>query len=495
MACLLTLCGCSDSLRDTYDEYTQGGAIRYLGMCDNLTARPGWQRIIVDWTNNVDPVIKNIKLKWSIDHVADSVILPAGTTEYSISEMNDQGLANENYEISIVSLDEKGRESIETTTYCRPYTYEHESVQSFNSLISKGYLLKDHLILSFMSWQDGLTEAYLAYTKKDGTDGRLDLNASVMANKMMMLDDLVDASKPMYVHRTGELEGCEDLISFEPVLLHTSRSFDADLVEDFRMQYGIDDLSEAWMDGITTVYLDKDYSSFADLLNFSNLKHIVLGSKRYLLPSELDDADRAQDKVYDSDVSNYALKILKELNGVKIDRYNKHYQGLDESLLTEKGLPTEPSVTMINLKNASMSIAPSDENGFNSHFTALFDGDKSTYWEPQRVTAASNYEITIDLKKETHIDGLRLVQRTFVNDQEMAVMPNSIQIKYSNNQVDWTDACYAEQVSIGTSNGETVYVPFVKGGINARYMKVILPPRYYFELYFSSLAELGLYQN
>ena len=48
-----------ESLEDTYKEYAGEGEIRYMGKCTDLLVSPGWQRLIVTWENNVDPVIKN----------------------------------------------------------------------------------------------------------------------------------------------------------------------------------------------------------------------------------------------------------------------------------------------------------------------------------------------------------------------------------------------------------------------------------------------------
>ena len=59
----LLVVSCGESLEDTYKDYSgDGTSIRYVGRCRNISATPGWERILVKWTNNVDPVIKQIKI-------------------------------------------------------------------------------------------------------------------------------------------------------------------------------------------------------------------------------------------------------------------------------------------------------------------------------------------------------------------------------------------------------------------------------------------------
>ena len=58
-----------ESLEDTYKDYAGDGPIRYLGKCMDLTVQPGWNRLIVSWTNSADPVIDKIKVTWSKDGV------------------------------------------------------------------------------------------------------------------------------------------------------------------------------------------------------------------------------------------------------------------------------------------------------------------------------------------------------------------------------------------------------------------------------------------
>ena len=71
---ILTIVSC-ESLEDTYKDYAGNGPIRYLGKCTDLTVRPGWNRLIVNWKNSPDPVIDKIKITWSKDGIVKEQLL------------------------------------------------------------------------------------------------------------------------------------------------------------------------------------------------------------------------------------------------------------------------------------------------------------------------------------------------------------------------------------------------------------------------------------
>lgn len=146
----------NESLEDTYKDYSGNGEIRYIGKCTDLLVKPGWKRLIVTWANNIDPIIRNIKVKWAQGGVTDSVLLERGTTEYSIGSINGKELEDGNYEVSVSGVDVNGNSSIVTSLFARPYTYAHEEVLGFNRVISKSYVIKNRLILYFLQWQSNM---------------------------------------------------------------------------------------------------------------------------------------------------------------------------------------------------------------------------------------------------------------------------------------------------------------------------------------------------
>ena len=85
---ILAMVSC-ESLEDTYKDYAGDGIIRYLGKCTDLSIQPGWNRLIVSWTNSADPVIDKIKVTWSKDGVVKEQLLDRGTDEFNIPDLED----------------------------------------------------------------------------------------------------------------------------------------------------------------------------------------------------------------------------------------------------------------------------------------------------------------------------------------------------------------------------------------------------------------------
>ena len=491
----LLMAGCGESLEDTYKDYSgDGTSIRYTGRCRNISVTGGWQRIVVNWTNNVDPIIKNVKIVWKFEDEADSVYLPAGTTEYSIDHIGSEPLGDRSFEITLCSVSAQGIVSLSDIVYGRPYTYTHEEVQAFNRLVSSAYKIHDRVVLTFLPWQEGISEAHLTYTKSDGSQGRLELTPEQVAQDYYMLEDHVDNSKPIVVYRTAKLETCVDEIEFQPFEFDDSRVFNSDFIEDLRRQFGFDEIPDGWVEQQKVLYLDaKSYNSFIDLLNFPNLKKIVLGSRRYFPESEVDDEEYAQNVVMDADGSNFALQVMHELNGLTVERYNKHYPQLEVTdFFTEMGQPKEPVKKLIDLTGKTFTVDPEDEMGYNSHLDRLTDGDYSTFWQPRSTSEAYQYQLSLDLGEVKTVRGVKIVQRNWENEQEQMVAPKSCRILVSENGAEWYYATYLENYPLGAANGEMNYIDF-PFAFPARFVMLMVPSGFYFTLNFTSLAEISLY--
>ena len=249
---LLTLGACGESLEDTYKDYAGNGEIRYLGKCSDIAIRPGWNRLIVSWKNGTDPVIDKVKVTWKKDDTSKFILLDRGTTEYSIPDLEDG-----NYEVTVCSVDKQGNTSLVSTIYGRPYTKDHEVVRSFTNIISRHFFIRDRLVLLFLGWESNVKEAYLTYTKKDGSKGRLDLTEEVVNKLYYLLPDAIDSTNPVELYRSGYVEGCEDLIVFEPTVLETEKLFNADFKQAMKRQFGFDqDISAEWADSVTEIDFD-----------------------------------------------------------------------------------------------------------------------------------------------------------------------------------------------------------------------------------------------
>ena len=56
------LIGCSESLEDTYSDFSGDGKIHYVAMCTEVHATPRWEGLVVDWINGTDATIDKIKV-------------------------------------------------------------------------------------------------------------------------------------------------------------------------------------------------------------------------------------------------------------------------------------------------------------------------------------------------------------------------------------------------------------------------------------------------
>lgn len=491
---------CISSCQDIDSTYDRGdGEIRYIGMCDNLTTSPGWKRIIVKWTNNIDPIIDKVKVKWSDDDMADSVLLERGSTEYSIPNLEDN-----TYAIVVSSLDKDGNESLTNSTYNRPYTENHEEVRSFTRVIAKQYFLGNNLILTFSGWQKGIDSAILKYTKSDGTAGELALTKDIASQSIYVLPDKIDPSKPINLYREGRIQDCPDEIVFEPYELSHQKTYSADLKDFLKTKYGLGSeqissdgiINEEWAAQVKTLELDTDISSLEDLLNFPKLTKLIIGKNTYLTERGANDETRGQYKLYDADKSQQALEIMHNFTGLKVERYNLHYQSLPQlSYLEEKGAATLPTLDLYDLSKASISLSPSDIDGYDSHPKFLIDGNTASCWQPLQTTSQQTYSMTIDLGKEVEASGVKVVQKAFSeydNDNEIA--PQKVSLEIGDNSGVFKDATHEHDNYIGTSTGQTILLPFAAGKQKVRYIRFSVPSQYYHGNYNVTLAEIGLYK-
>lgn len=495
---LTAFSSCQD-IKDTFADYAGDGEIRYIGECKDLTVTPGWKRLIVKWDNNVDPIISKIKVRWANDDMADSILLERGTQEYSIPN-----LGNDTYQISVSSLDKEGKASISNTIYGRPYTEDHEEVKTFTRIVAKQFFLGDHLIMLFSGWSDGIENAYLTYTKKDGEAGKLVFDKQLTAMPIYELKDEIDASKPVMLYRTGKLSNCPDLIEFSPIQLEKNESFTSDFKEAMRTRYGegsneMDSngiINSTWVDNAETLELDADMESFEDLLNFPKLKKLILGKNRYLTDAGINDVEYGQYKIFESDMADKILSILHKYQGLTVERYNKHYSALTkEPYIKDMGKTKMPNITCYDLSKAKVSVTPEDEEGYNSHLNYLVDGNLNTCWKPLQQYAMTTYQITFTLNDEVNARGVKVVQKAFeAYDDDQEITPQKIKVEIADNSGSFNDATNAEENYLGRTSGETILLPFAKGQQKVKYLRLSIPSVYYHKFYAVTLAEIGLYK-
>lgn len=488
----LALASCGDSLEDSIRQYLDEGQNRYLGKVDQLTAKPGWKRIQLNWKNNVDPVIESIKVTWSRNDEEHSVLLPRSCDSYSIDNLDDG-----NYKITLVSVGNDGSQSLETTTYARPFTELHESVQSMTRIVSNFYYVKNHLVLFFQGWDENVDEAHLEYTESNGNTGELALTSALASKQYYLLPTEIDITKPVMLHRSGRIAGCEDKIDFAPVTLDHDKLFSAEFKQMLKRTYGFDqDIPDEWADNVEELSIDWTIANFEDLLNLPKLKKLVLGKHRYILPEMVNDKTNSQSKVYEAAVSDFVLSTLAEFNGLTVERYNNHYADLKKaSFIKEMGATTMPELSYISLNGVQIQSDPEDVAGYDSHLNYLIDGNLQSSWEPYISSEARTYTLTIDLKEVKHLNGIKIVQSYFdeFNAGKRSMIPGLVRLKTSKNLVAWNLPTYVDDLDIGMSTGETNIIPFISGGVDARYVQVSVTTPLYIQNYSVSLAEIGFF--
>lgn len=492
------LSGCQD-LADTLKDYIGDGEIRYVGKCTDLAVSPGWKHLTVDWTNSVDPIVSHVMVRWESDALSDSVVLNAGTHEYDIKNLDDGS-----YRVSVVGMDKNGNESEETFTYARPYTENHESVLAFTQVISKHFFIGNRLALAFSDWQTNVISAVLKYTKSDGDTASLNIDSKLVAKSNYLLPDVIDPSKPVTLYRRGFLAGCADTITFAPVVLADAPVFNSDFKEFIRRTYGpgseqmTDDgeIRTDWARSVTTLELDGNFTSFNDILYMPNLKKLVLGKHRYLTEEGSKDTQRGRYTVYDAKGSAFALKTLKSLNGLEVDRYASHYYNFNlNDYYTNMGLSPLPQLSAIPLTTDMLEVSPADAAGYNSNLANLIDGKTNTFWQPAESSEEQTYTIVIDLGQPRTVSGLALVQRTFdSSDQDTEDLPATIQVDVAGEDGVYQSATNVVEIALGRTTGETNIVPFKRGLGKVRFARLRVPGQFVRTFYRVTLAEIELYQ-
>lgn len=491
LACLA--CAACEDLEDTYDEFAGNGEIRYTGSCTNLQVTPGWKRLVVTWENTVDPVVVNTMVRWTLNGVADSVVLDKTATAYDITGFNGAPeLANETYEVVVCTIDNQGKVTPSLPRVGRPYTEAHEEIATFTRLVRKQYYVGDRLVLFFTDWQGSIESAAITYTNAiTNKTETLELDSLLVSQKYYIVEEPVKGLATL--KRTGRLEDCPDLITFADYELRDDKLYTADFLKMMRVKEGFQEIPADWAEKQKEVDYDESCTSFEDILNLPNLETIYLGRNRYLT-DEGAASTEGQCMVYDSVCSNFVLEAAHELLGVKVVRYNEHYPSVICDFIEERGNTNEqPEFTYKDLIGKKFTSNPADPAAYPSGLEYLTDGDPTTSWKPASTAQSVDYELTLDLGSVQQINGLKFVQRDYGSDREMAwFAPSVMKIAVSNNGATWEYATYVEEVPLGNSTGETCFVPFVSGGKQARFIRLAMTSQG-FSSYSVTLAEIGVY--
>lgn len=485
LSTMLLAIACSESLEDTYGDYTDGGRIRYVGKCYDVKTVPGWKRLTLNWKRATDEAAKNIKVVWTLNDGKDSTLLEPDCSSFEIPALTDG-----TYRFDLTVIDNAGEESLVETVYGRPYTETHEIVRTFTNVVTKSWQVGNVLICCIDKWNDNIKDVQLQYKN---TQGQVD---SVRLEK----EDFIDPENPdpsqlfvlegvsnnpedsITILRRGMVEGCPDLIDFAPIVMSKNRVFTTDFLLTLETRYGLSSETDEelvklnhFIDTVKTLEFDYDMASLEDVLYCPNFEKVVIGKNRYLTTL----TEKADKSVLEEVEKSIAiLDKANELCGVTVERYGNHYFKNASALpyMEDKGKSVLPDLDYV-ARVAIDSVTSSVENDRGKlTLEYLLDDNSNTRWETTNVGLVRSYELTIYLKEEIDIRGIKVVQPVYEWwDMEIpSYLAPSIQVKTSVNQIDWEDVTYAEENTLGKGSGEATLLSMKEGTRRARYIKVLL---------------------
>lgn len=468
--------GCADE----HNEFAGDPMIRYVGKCTGLTVSPGWERVELNWKNNVDPTIDKIKVVWSDADVARDTLLDGRSESVNIKHLSDA-----TYAFEVYAMDKEGNLSLAETNYGRPFTYTHESVAGFSKVVTKYFPVKDNLILFFGPWQDNLKEVTLNYYEGN-EEKNVPLTEEEVSGKFMMLEH-VNFDFPVLVMRKAEVEGCLDEVVFEPHELDMSeRTLNNDFMKYLRIRYNLDVVTDEFVNTQKTLEFDYDLSSLEDVLYFPNLEKLVLGGNRY----NLDDTYLEYyggSKLSDEKASSYALEKISSLLGVEIERYHNHYFSGSFGFIREMGKPTIPELDYFDATNWTIEPSIKDESGYQAHEENLLDNDPVTIWQVNTIQSAPRtHEFTVDMGEEKALDGFKVVQ---ANSMYLYLLPDLVRISLSRDRQNWETAMFFEENTVGNLAGE-VTILRTNGRKTARYIKIGMSDKALYGSYGACMADI-----
>ena len=510
------LAGCSESLEDTYDEFTGDGMIRYVGKCDSVGVNPGWERLQVVWRHNIDAGVKKVKISWKSDKGAGEMFVdPCDPDSNDLMDtVYIENLADAMYTVRVNNVSDDGRESLVVEKYGRPYSYEHENLRSFSRGVTAFSRMGDKLAVMLDPDNEDVKMMVLYFKDKAGNahEWNLKVHASDTLycdlypgypawGKMKMGRDYlfllpdeegvdIDFNQPLTVKRKGRLPDCVDEINFEDETLDLNeRLWSSAFTQLMQGVYGPD--WESQVDKVETLEMDYDMSSMQDLMYLPNLKKVILGKNRYMAEKYV----QTNHSTTDEYVGLVMLQFLKDTRpDFTVERYNTHYffdyysssrnmykeaGKLTDLELVEKGssnLSDKPKFTPLDTTGWVMTCSDTLYNGYKKNGVAnlLFDGprhivennygqvterDEEVYFQPSETLGAKIITVTFDMKTSRVVEGFKVGQPTRDEDGDAAYLLSNMKIEFSTDSYTWTNANYTDgNAFIGNTPGEETYL-------------------------------------
>lgn len=512
---------CSESLEETYDEYTEGGMIRYLGKCSDVQVNPGWERLQVIWKNNIDAGIKRVKITWQSENEKEPFVHYIDRTNaMDETDLMDtiylENLSDAMYTVRVSNQAINSTESLIEEKYGRPYTYSHEDLRTFTRGISAFSRMGDKLALILDQDNDNVKELELCYYEvgkeemmtwniKEHMDDTL--TYELWGTEMELGRDYIfllpeedgakiDFNRPLTLKRKGTLTGCVDEIEFQDETLNLNER----LWSTEFSQLMLKNLGSDWESKIETVTeLELDYSmvSMQDLMYFPALEKVILGKNRYMQANYVNSFASTTDQY----IGLVILSFLKKTHpNFEVERYNHHYFGEDEwgmeylqsykdagkinseFTIIEKGnsnLDKKPQYIPLDTTGWKVTCSDTTHNGYKENGAAmlLFDGprivedpwfgpyEQEVYFEPTQTLGASIVSVTFDMDPENkgnlqRVAGFKVAQPTRNQSGDTDYLLSSLMIEFSSDGYTWKDATHTDgSATIGNSPGEETYIP------------------------------------
>lgn len=481
MICAAVAFTACDSIEDTYKEFAGDGAIRYPGKCKNVTVSPGWECIRASWELSNDPAIKSIVVTCASE--TDTIVKEL---EPTATECKVENLSDNNYNVTVQSKAADGLLSLAESYTQRPYTYAHEAVRAFTRGFSKSYFCNNHILLIMSGWDDGIESFTLKYTDVNGNSGEKELTKEVFDEKYVDVAN-VDLSKPITMLRRATIEGCPDVIDFEPITLSKEIVFNTDFQKNMNARYGLDSDSQSqFAASAETIEIDNDLYSLEDILAFTKLKKVIMGKNHYY-----DGKHFITPQFEDATVTKWVLNKMNEINGLVIEQYGDCY--IDDSwrldFVTKKEYSSLPALSYLD--TTGWKISNSEEDMRNDYLTYLLDNDATTTWSSWPSTeGVRKMQITVDMTKEESVSGVKVVQTSDTETENY--QPTSMSVEYSDDNRTWHSFTYAEDNVLGTAQGETTLLVAAKA-TKARYLRFTFNEVSYKGQVKIALADIAVY--
>ena len=288
--------GCSETLEETYDEYTEGGMIRYIGKCSDLEVNPGWERLQVIWKNNIDAGIKRVKITWQSENENTPNVRyierpDTIDTENLMDTVYLENLQDALYKVRVSNLSADSTESLVEERDARPYTATHEDLRTFTRGISAFSRMGDKLAIVLDQNNENVKQLELCYYEVGKSDSST-WNVKAHMADMLYYDHFlmgevpvgrdylfllpegegtkIDFSRPITIKREGRLAGCIDDIKFNDEVLNLDeRLWSSEFSQLMTQNYG-----SGWenrVNEVKTLELDYDFTSMQNLMYFPNL--------------------------------------------------------------------------------------------------------------------------------------------------------------------------------------------------------------------------------